>query len=297
MGQPLLDFDNAASPLDLAMDVDCEFQLDTEMPVKLCNLPPLSAIASRVLALSADPDVDFNTLAAAIEGDPAFAADILVIANSSLFGLPSRVHVLRNAISVLGLDQLNALAVTVAMRGFTRKGGAAIHQCWRHSAASAAIASAIAPVFNISSEAAFTMSLLHDVGRLGLLKAFPSEYPRILSSTFETPDDVLRAERAAFHVDHTHAGAWLVKSWAFPLTFARACQHHHDAPADGDSQLLQLVKLSCRLADALDFGTLRYASAPDYDAIIGILPREIRDGLPVATDLQESVEVRLSSFF
>src|SRR5579872_4374856 len=52
-----------------------------EMPVKLCNLPPLNAIANRVLLLSSDPDVDLKKLAAVMECDPAFAADVLLLAN------------------------------------------------------------------------------------------------------------------------------------------------------------------------------------------------------------------------
>src|ERR1035438_7750319 len=69
--------------------------LDTntvEIPVRLCNLPPLNAIANQVLTLSADPDVDLKKLGSVMQCDPAFAADVLFLANSSLFGFPSRIQ-------------------------------------------------------------------------------------------------------------------------------------------------------------------------------------------------------------
>src|SRR5271157_253187 len=70
------------------------------IPVRLCNLPPFNPIASQVLALTADPDIDLRRIARVIEGDPAFAADILFLANSSLFGFPSRTHSLSHAIAL-----------------------------------------------------------------------------------------------------------------------------------------------------------------------------------------------------
>ena len=283
--------------MGLAVDTDCNLRADVEIPVKLCNLPPLNAIASRVLALSADPDVDLKRLTSVIECDPAFAADILVVANSPLFGFRSRVPALRDAIAVLGLEQLNALAITVAMRGFLGRSAPAVRPCWRHSVASAVIASEIAPSLAISGEAAFTLSLLHDVGRLGLLKSYPSEYARILGGTYQDAEAVLRAERAAFQVDHGRAGGWLVRSWAFPQPFLRVCEDHHEPPGAHDPQLFQVVKLSCAMADALDFSAVRYAQPRRYEEIVGILPKgACRDSFPAEADLRESVERRIKSF-
>ncbi len=138
-----------------------------EVPLRLCNLPPLNAIANQVLAATAKPDVSFKQLAAVMECDPAFAADALLIANSSLFGFASRIQVLRHALAVLGIDRIKALAVTVAMRSFMGKGGPLLHQIWQHSAACAMIARLISPIFRITGDAAYTLGLLHDIGRLG----------------------------------------------------------------------------------------------------------------------------------
>jgi HD-like signal output (HDOD) protein len=277
---------------------DCALSADTvEMPVRLCNLPPLNAIANQVLVATAKPDVNLKQLASVMECDPAFAADALLIANSSLFGFPSRIQVLSHALAVLGIDRIKALAVTVAMRSFVGKRGPLLRQCWRHSAACAMIARVVSPIFGITGDTAYTLGLLHDIGRLGLLKSYPKEYSPVLSGSFEDMEQVLSAERALLRVDHGLAGAWLVKNWSFPTTFIQTCEHHHEPLDANDPELLQVVKVSCRIADASGFSPVHYSDFPGYDEVIQSLPPHIpRDAFPSAADLCADVEARLKSF-
>src|SRR5580658_10037300 len=192
-----------------------------EIPVKLCNLPPLNAIANQVIALSANPDVNLHEIATVMGGDPAFAADLLLLANSSLFGFRARIQVVSHAIAVLGLDRIKALAVTVAMRSFLSKGGPLLPRCWQHSAACAIIAEQISPIFDVKGDVAYTLGLLHDVGRLGLLRSYPVEYPPLLRGSFQNLEEVLCAERTLLKVDHGLAGAWMLRSWSFPVVFVQ----------------------------------------------------------------------------
>jgi HD-like signal output (HDOD) protein len=277
---------------------DCELPANRiEIPVRLGNLPPLNAIANQVLAATAQPDINFRQLAAVMECDPAFAADALLIANSSLFGFPSRIQVLRHALAVLGVDRIKALAVTVAMRSFIGKGGPLIRQCWQHSAACAMIARVVSPLFGITGDTAYTLGLLHDIGRLGLLKSYPHEYSLVLGTQFDDVDHVLAAERALLRVDHGAAGAWLVTNWCFPSTFAQTCEHHHAPLATDDPELLQVMKVSCRLAEATGFAAVHYSHPPVYEEILESLPPHIsRDALPPAADLAADVEAQLKSF-
>jgi HD-like signal output (HDOD) protein len=268
-----------------------------EIPVRLGNLPPLSEIANRVLVLTAKPNINLQQVAAVMECDPAFAADALLIANSALFGFPARIQVLSHALAVLGISRIKSLAITVAMRNFMGKGGKLIRQCWQHSAACAMIARVISPIFDITGDTAYTLGLLHDIGRLGLLKSYPAEYAPVLSGSFETGEQVLCAERALLRVDHGVAGAWLVKNWSFPAPFIQACKDHHDLLDPNDPELLQVVKVSCRIAEAIGFSAVQYTTPPVYDEVIRSLPPHItREGLPSVEDLCAGVGAQLSSF-
>ena len=280
------------------LPTDQDLQTDTvTIPVKLCNLPPFNAIANQVLALSADPDIDLKRLASVMEGDPAFAAEVLLLANSSLFGFTSKMQVLRHAVAVLGLDRIKALAVTVAMRAFlgASAGGVLIRQCWRHSAACAIIAEEISPVFDFSGDRAYTMALMHDVGRLGLLKSYAPDITPVLESEHANLEALFQAERNAVNVDHGTAGAWMVSNWSFPDDFAEICAHHHDPMQPSDAPLLKVVKTSCRMASALGNAAVRFRSPATYAEVIQSLPPHLRRQFADESELRHNVERRLTA--
>lgn len=285
----------ASRPPESAPEVD--FQTDAvTIPVKLCNLPPLNAVASQVLALTADPEIDLRQISKVVEGDPAFAADILFLANSSLFGFPSRMHSLRHAMALLGLERIKALAVTVAMRGFLGKPNPLIHQCWRHSVACALVCEELSAIFNISGDRAYTAGIMHDIGRLGLLKTYPKEMGQVLTGQYQDTADVLRAERGAVEVDHARAGAWLVEHWTLPKDFSEVCEHHHDAPKAGDSEILQLAEVACNVADIIGFPAVERRVQPWYEkAALPLAPRLGRKAVPAEEELRASVTLRLAA--
>ncbi|HUP05189.1 MAG TPA: HDOD domain-containing protein [Bryobacteraceae bacterium] len=276
---------------------ETDFQTDlVTIPVKLCNLPPFSAIANRVMALSTDDDVDLQQLAKVIEGDPAFAADVLLLANSSLFGFPSRMHSLRHAIAILGLDRIKALAITVAMRAFLGQRNPLVRQCWQHSVACALVSEELAAIFDISSDRAYTAGIMHDIGRLGLIRSYAKEMGPVLAAQHEDMDAVLRAERDAVSVDHGRAGSWLVKTWALPSDFSEVCERHHQPHGAGDSDILTLVQASCKIADVVGFPAVSCIRQPTYEeSVAALAPRLGRQELPLEEDLRANVTARLAA--
>ena len=267
------------------------------IPAKLCNLPPLHSIANQVLSLSADDSVDLPKLASVIEADPAFAAEILFLANSPLFGFPSKMHVLRHAVTVLGLDRIKALAVTVAMRAYLGQASPLIRQCWRHTAACAVIAEEISSKFDLPGDRAYTAALMHDIGRLGLLKSYAREVAPVLRAQYNDAASVLMAEHVAINVDHGTAGAWLVKTWAFPVAFAEICQHHHEPLRPKDPPLLQVVKAACLIADTLGYSAVRYRNLPNYQNVLSaMLANHGPERFPSEDDLRNNVDSRLVAF-
>jgi HD-like signal output (HDOD) protein len=277
---------------------EIDFQTDVvTIPVRLCNLPPFNAIASQVLALTADPDIDLAQISRVIAGDPAFAADILFLANSSLFGFPSRMHSLRHAIALLGLDRIKALGVTVAMRGFLGTPTPLVHQCWQHSAVCALVCEEFSSIFDFSGDRAYTAGLMHDIGRLGLLRTYGKEMTPILNGQYTSIAEVLQAERDALNVDHALAGSWLVRNWCLPKDFSEICEHHHEAPNENDSEILQLVKVACSVADIIGFPAVKCRQQPSYqDATSLLKPRLVHRAPPPELDLRASVTARLVAF-
>jgi HD-like signal output (HDOD) protein len=268
-----------------------------EVTAKLSNLPPLNAIASQVMAMAGEADVDLRALSKVIEGDTAFAADVLLLANSALFGFRSRMPILRQAIVLLGLERIKAMAVTIAMRGLVVPSAALVHQCWRHSAACAVICEEVSTAFGLSCDRAFTAGIMHDVGRLGLVNAYPAEVGPILKGEHADSAAVLKAERELLQADHACAGAWLVKAWALPQEFSEICACHHDAPNAQSSEMLQVVQVACKLADAIGFPAVKLRQPPSYsEALAPLTPRlgpgQVRD----EDQLRSRVTAKLAVF-
>jgi HD-like signal output (HDOD) protein len=61
----------------------------------------------------------------------------------------------------------------------------------------------------VGRDAGYTAGLLHNLGALGLMSAYPSEYSRMLEVSRDFGFDLLNTERDLFEIDHCAAGAWL----------------------------------------------------------------------------------------
>src|SRR5205085_8877848 len=73
-------------------------------------------------------------------------------------------------------------------------------------------------------------SLLHDVGKLVLLFAYPG-YPSQVHRGANTPEDRVHRERRELGVDHAIVGGVLVRRWGLPAPVATPIERHHNAAA------------------------------------------------------------------
>ncbi|SPF52845.1 putative Metal dependent phosphohydrolase [Candidatus Sulfopaludibacter sp. SbA4] len=226
----------------------------THPPERLCKLPVFRPVTVQLLALLSSEDVDVVKVTELLNSDPAFSAEILTLANSSLYARQNRIDTVHKAVVVLGLERTRALAVTVALHGMVRgiKSKGAGQDCWRHSRATAIAARWLAPFYRINPEQAYTAGLMHDIGRLGMLSAFP-EYPDLLSSAVGSNQDLLDQEGCSFSTNHCEAGLFLTRIWGLPEEFWDTASQHH-APLTGEiGDRTDLVRLSCLFAQSLGF--------------------------------------------
>jgi putative nucleotidyltransferase with HDIG domain len=142
-----------------------------------------------------------------------------------------------------------------------------------HSLATAIIAEEAARIARIDRETAYTTGLLHNLGTLGLMSAYPDEYSRMLEVSGDFGFNLLKTERDLFDIDHCAAGAYLAQDWDFPDELAAAIATHHDEPVSQERTLENVIKLSWRLTDTLGYA----AFSPDrkwaYEDLIAMLPR------------------------
>ena len=219
-------------------------------------LPPFSAVAVHLLKLVTQEGVPFRTLADALRTDAPLSAATLRIANSALFGPRLPVTGVLHAIAMLGLDRVRSMVTTAALKNFaySGRGTTALVRCWRHNLACALICEEISRKTKLERDFAYTAGLLHDIGRLAMMRAWLPRYAALLDSANPDAYALLDLEIREFGIRHTRAGSVLLKEWKLPDVFAEIANHHHDPRAPDQADVAALVAFSCSLADAVGFG-------------------------------------------
>ena len=245
-----------------------------QAPWALRLLPPFPAIAHRILALASQEDVSTRQVGELIKLDPSFSAELLRFANSALFGARRQVTSLSQAIILLGMDRVKSMATFVALHNMVRSSVRiqALRKVWIHSLVTAFIAEEAARAARIAHESAYTTGLLHNLGTLGLMSAYPDEYTRMLEVSNDFGFDLLQTERDLFEIDHCAAGAYLAQDWNFPDELAAAIATHHDEPMVGEACLDTIIQVSWRLTDTLGYVAFSPDRAWTYDELIAFLP-------------------------
>jgi putative nucleotidyltransferase with HDIG domain len=240
----------------------------------LRKVPPFPPVAAKLLSLLAKPDVDTTEVARLISTDPTFTARLLQRVNSVEFGLAAPVTNVSQSIALLGLDLTRQVTLTQATA--TYAAGALkteeLRRCWQHTVATAVLAEEIAKACGAFDKVAFTAGILHDIGRLGLLVAYPDEYERVMRNAAAQCLDILDFEREEFGMDHAEAGRMLAEGWGLPSELAMIAGRHHD-PSEGlELDLLRIVHVACRLADALGYDVVKPLAPLDIASVLAELP-------------------------
>lgn len=262
----------------------------------LARIPAFPPIVLRLLDLLARDDVEIRELVALISSDPAFSAQVLKVANSPLFGYRGQIDSLQSALVVLGLRRVRALSMTVATSNHMK---AVLHveelsRCWRHMLACALLTDELARSCAAFEDRAYTAGLLHDVGRLGLLLAYPKEYAELLRNAGRNSLELLDCESQVLGMDHCAAGRLLAEQWNLPPDFQIVAARHHDPQNNSAVDLLTLVHLGCRLADSLGFWVVEPIQPCSPEEIQASLPPLLAQRIRMDADRwRESVERRV----
>ena len=240
----------------------------------LSKVPPFPPIAVRLLAMLADSSVEVGDVAKLISSDATFTARLLQCVNSYEFGLLTPVGNVQQAVALVGLIRTRDVILAHATAAYAKAAlrAAGLRRCWQHSIATAVLADEIAKSCKTFTEIAFTAGIMHDIGRLGLLVAYPTKYEEIIRSAGENCVDLLDFEREQFGMDHSEAGRVLSERWRLPEELRIVAGRHHDACGGEELDLLRIVHVACQLADALGYDVTRPQAQMDYETILWGLP-------------------------
>jgi len=274
-------------------------QAGVRLPWAHLRLPPFPQIALRVLELANQEDASVQSLCELIATDPAFAGEVLTTANSILYAPRYPASSLVQAVTILGSRALQGMCITVGSRAYMGKAMnlPAMRALWLHNLACAMIAEGLAALGFVDKDVAYTAGILHDVGRVALTVVQPRDYADLLDTQRGPSASILAEERALFGLDHCEAGRQLVSEWRLPIELEPAIfDHHAPRPADSSWGLPELIKVSCRMADACGFPGFAGCEAEPYTQLLEELPARERRLFPDSVDeLRSEVGARIQS--
>lgn len=245
----------------------------------LAEVPPFRPVAIRLLKLVGSPSQSLAEIVALLRTNAVLTGAVLRLANSPLFGARYEIGNVLRALAFLGLDRVNSMILTTAFRGLAGGPGSPFrHSCWRHSLATALLCQRLSATVSLSPERCYVAGLMHDIGRLALLRAVP-EYGQAAMLAELGGEALLDAERELFELDHAEAGRWLLSQWGCPIELQNVAAWHENPPKTGacDGPLIGLVHAASDLADLMKMSVFPSTRELDLQEIAYRLPPLGRD--------------------
>lgn len=203
------------------------------------DIPTLSTVALKINSEINKESLTADSLAKIISSDPSLLSKILRIANSAYYGLSGHVKTPQRAITVLGLNAIQSLSLTVSVFGFFSESKSVIDfpAFWHHSLGTAVASKTIAASVDLKSgEKAFICGLLHDIGKIVMAFKIPDALESIIALMNEKKIPQSLAEEEILGYNHQKIGSELAATWHFPEEYGKAVLHHHETVSPGTEE-------------------------------------------------------------
>lgn len=216
------------------------------------NLQPIPAVAGRLLAVADHPDSSMADIAKVIQYDPVITAGVLRTCNSAYFGMKHPVESIKDAVNLLGIDQVIELALvksgSQALGGSQKGYGLDAGEMWKYSVSSAILAKQVAARLSLKGRnTIFTAALIKDMGKVVLEKYVDQASGKIADLVENQHFSFQEAEKKALGIDHAELGAMIAKMWKFSPGMVHIIRHHHlsDESKSADKQIAAVYLADC----------------------------------------------------
>lgn len=213
----------------------------------------LPAVATKVLNLLEDENVEIRDVATVIETDASLTLKILRVANSPLYATRAEINSILQAIMNLGLNRLTNIVLGVSifskfLISSNKDIAGLVDRFWWHSSSTGMIAKSFSVKINkFFKETEFIGGLIHDIGKLALIQYDSNDYKKVIELVSNGYEDVV-AEMEVYGADHTEVGYEIAKLWKLPDELTQIIRYHTKPEL---SYLFKEVISVVRIADVL----------------------------------------------
>ncbi|MEY4673723.1 MAG: hypothetical protein RL148_1507 [Planctomycetota bacterium] len=262
------------------------------------ELPTMPVMLAQLNKVAADPNSTPADLAAVVARDPAVAANVLRIVNSSYYGLPGQVGSLEIAASIVGGNMLKKIALRAGLQSTFAPGRERIphfdlEAFWSHAmyvgVASQVLGTASPVAIEASSDDLHAAGLMHEIGKLVLLESCRGAYLAVLQLASRSALPEAEVEQHLLGFTHGEVGAALIAKWQLPWDMGIGIRYHHRPSRDPSQGPLSAI---LHLADQLAWNSGRPSTIgppkprldPEAHARTKLLPEQVDALVPAIED-------------
>jgi HD-like signal output (HDOD) protein len=217
-----------------------------------------------------DPKKSMADIAKIIREDPGLTARLLRIVNSAFYNFPSRVETISQAVTIVGTQQLSALALATSVINMFNgipEDLVNMDSFWRHSIGCGLAARVIATYRREPNvERFFVAGMLHDIGRLVMYTKISGEARDAIIGAKESNTLLFNAERDTLGFTHAVVGGLLLQTWRLPPMLEEVVMYHHNPSAATHYPVeTAIVHIADIIAHAMDLGNSGEKFVPPLD--------------------------------
>jgi len=192
------------------------------------SLPTLPIIATQIMGCLNDPNSSVQDVADIILKDQSLSAKLLKLVNSAFYGFPKRIGTISHAISILGFETVRGLVLGVSILDTFKVQEFDLLDFWGHSIRIASLMAYLSEQWSYPlRDEAFTVGVIHDVGKLVFMLQSPEAYRQLIAMERE---EQLVQETLIMGDSHAQIGATVAEVWNFPPHYIEAIKLHHQKP-------------------------------------------------------------------
>ena len=238
-----------------------------------------------------NPKKSMSDIAKIIRDDPGLTARLLRIVNSAFYSFPSRVETISQAVTIVGTQQLSALALaTSVMKMFKGLPEDLVNMdsFWRHSIACGLAARQLGTVRReANAERFFVAGMLHDIGRLVMFTKLTEPSREILTIAKQEQRLLYEIERERLGFTHAVVGGVLLQTWKLPTSLEETVMYHHNPTAATRFPIeTAIIHVADVIVHAMDLGSSGERFVPPLEA-------EAWDRLNLTPSVLASVEEQI----
>ena len=233
------------------------------------KLPEAPTIITELNQVIADPLTTSNDVAKVVNKSPSLAALLLRIVNSAYYGFPSKVDRISRAVTIIGTKEISGLALGICvMQAFKDipEDVLNIKDFIRHSLSCGMISRILAAQNSMAeTEQMFVSGLLHDIGKLVVIKYYPKHAKACMELGASSDTSIFQTEKRVLGLNHLQIAKFLLSKWKFPNEIITSIACHHEPSRASDPKKPCIVHLADIITHGLGIGSSGERSIPKID--------------------------------